>query len=95
MTPEERLTRIENDIDKHNDAIRGLIVVARTCLDSIKELRDDHKEITENIDKLREAQSATDEKLNIIVEHEEVLDRIVKSLAETVDRILGKDNGQK
>ena len=71
MTPEERLTRIENvlentaeQIDKHNEAIRSLILVGRTCLDSIKELR--------------VAQSATDEKLNILID--------------TVDRIVRREN---
>jgi hypothetical protein len=91
-SPDERLTRIENDIDKHNDAIRGLIVVARTVLDSIKETRENHDA---DYKKLLEAQTATDEKLNILVEHEDVLDRTLKSLTETVERILRKDNGQK
>ena len=99
MTPEERLTRIENDIDKQNEGIRALIVVARTCLDSFQEFRDlqrkDHDEWTVGMKELRAAQAATDEKLNILVEHEEVLDRTIKSLAETVERILRKDNGQK
>ena len=92
MTPEERLNRIENNIDKQNEAIRSLIVVARTVLDSIKETRENHDA---DYKKLREAQAATDEKLNILVEHEGVLDRTMKSLAETVERILRKDNGQK
>ena len=42
MTPEERLDRIENiiekqtmEIDKVNEAGRTLIIVGRTCLDSI------------------------------------------------------------
>jgi uncharacterized coiled-coil DUF342 family protein len=101
MTPEERLSRIENvlqatveqqarqqeqlgrfgqEIEKQNDGIRSLIVVARTCLDSIKELREDHKQVTADIDKLREAQSSTDEKLNILVD--------------TVDRIIRRRNDQ-
>ena len=54
MTPDERLNRLETIADKHNAAIRDLIVVGRTCLDSIKELRD--------------AQATTDEKLNILIE---------------------------
>ena len=54
MTPEERFEQIETllkleqeqavkrgqEIDKQNDAIRSLIVVARTCLDSFQEIRD-------------------------------------------------------
>jgi ABC-type transporter Mla subunit MlaD len=85
MTPEERFDKIEDvlhtvakDIDKQNDSIRSLIVVARTVLDSIKELREDHKRVSADIDKLREAQSATDEKLNILVD--------------TVDRIVRREN---
>ena len=71
MTPEERFDKIEN-------AISGLIVVSRTVLDSIKELREDHKRVSTDIDKLREAQSATDEKLNILID--------------TVDRIIRREN---
>ena len=85
MTPEERFNRIENlfekvgqDIDKHNEAISSLIVVGRTCLDSIKELREDHKRVTADIDKMREAQSVTEEKLNILID--------------TVDRVIRREN---
>ena len=88
MTPEERLTRIENnlqamteqqarrdmEIDKHKEAIRSLIVVGRTCLDSIKEMRESHDA---DYKKLLEAQAATDEKLNILID--------------TVDRIIRRD----
>jgi len=88
MTPEERLTRIEislqamtgqqalrdKEIDKHNEAIRSLIVVGRTCLDSIKEMRESHDA---DYKKLLEAQAATDEKLNILID--------------TVDRIIRRD----
>ena len=47
-------------IDKHNAAIQGLIAVARTLLDS-------HKQTGAEIDKLRAAQQATDEKLHILI----------------------------
>jgi hypothetical protein len=46
MTPEERFTKIEGliekqtqQIEKQNEGIQGLIVVARTVLTSIQELR--------------------------------------------------------
>jgi hypothetical protein len=46
MTPEERLDRIETiiekqtvEIDKQNEGVRSLIVVARTLLDSMQEIR--------------------------------------------------------
>jgi hypothetical protein len=61
---QEQLGRFGQEIDKHNEAIRSLIVVGRTCLDSIKELRD--------------AQAASEEKLNILVD--------------TVDRIIRREN---
>jgi hypothetical protein len=87
MTPEERFTKIENllatvaeyqaenqarrdaEIDKHNAAIRDLVVVSRTLLDS-------HERIEAEIDKLREAQLATDEKLHILIE---TVDRIIRN----------------
>jgi hypothetical protein len=90
MTPEERLDRIEQDIDKQNEAIRGLIVVGRTCLDSIKEMggrhEKDHGHLMAEIDKMREtereahaamrgAQAATEEKLNILIR---IVDNIIR-----------------
>jgi hypothetical protein len=87
MTPEERLTKIENalhsltevqarhdaQIDKHNSAIRDLIVVSRTFLDS-------QKEVTVQIQKLQDAQQATNEKLHALID--------------TVDRIIRNQSGQ-
>ena len=68
-----------HEIEKQNEGIRSLIVVARTCLDSIKEMRDrhdsDHERMLAEIDKLREAQAASDERLNILIEHESALDQ--------------------
>lgn len=98
MTPEERFERIERnlelmterqlaqkaDIDKMLDATGKLIVVGRTCLDSIKELREaqqkDHEEWSARMNELREAQAATDEKLNILID--------------TVDRVIRHRNGK-
>lgn len=83
MAPEERFERIEAQIEKQNAGIQGLIVVARTCLDSIQELREahdaDHKKEMAAIDKLREAQAATDDKLNILID--------------TVDKVIRHRNG--
>lgn len=82
MSSDERFDRMDSEIEKHNEAIRGLIVVARTSLDSIQEMREiqrqNHERLTGDIDRLREAQSATDEKLNILIE--------------TVDRIIRREN---
>ena len=70
------------EIDKHNDAIRSLIVVARTCLDSLQEIRDvqrrDREEWVTQMKELRAAQAETGEKLNILVN--------------TVDRIIRREN---
>ena len=51
---QEQLGKHAQEIDKQNEGIRSLIVVARSLLDSILELR--------------EGQAATDEKLNILVD---------------------------
>ena len=87
MSPEERLNRIEGilekqsreidkhnaAIDKHNAAIRDLIVASRTVLTAVEENSVQIKE-------LRDAQAATDEKLNILID--------------TVDRIVRNRNGK-
>ena len=87
MRSDERLDRIETtiekqmqQIDKQNEGIQSLIVVARTVLTSIQEMRvahqEDHKQAMAEIEKLREAQAATDEKLNILID---TVDRIIRS----------------
>ena len=67
MTPEERLTKIEEQIEKQNAGIRDLIVVGRTCLDSIQTMRQahekDYEEWTAKMNDLREAQAATGENI--------------------------------
>ena len=84
MTPEERHTKIEAEIEKRNTAIHGLIIVGRTCLDSIQELRgiqdkaikearELHKTMREEV---RELHKHTDEKLNILID---TVDRIIRS----------------
>jgi hypothetical protein len=69
---EKQQERQSQDIDKLNDAARSLIVVARTCLDSLQEFRDlqrkDHEEWTVQMKELRDAQAATDERLNILID---------------------------
>ena len=90
MTPEERFTRIENllgataehlakhaealdrhdtQIEKQNAGIRDLIVVSRALLEF-------QKQTTTEINKLREAQQATDEKLHILIA---TVDRIIRN----------------
>jgi hypothetical protein len=72
MTPEERLDKLEALLEKQNSGIQGLIVVARTCLDSFKEMREVHEK---DYAELRKAQAATDEKLNILID---TVDRIIR-----------------
>ncbi len=75
----ERMEGLSEQIEKHSEGIRGLIVVARTCVDSIQEMRathdSDHRQVMAEMMKLEERQAATDEKLNILIH--------------TVDRIIG------
>ena len=60
------------EIEKQNDGIRSLIVVARTCLDSIKEMRERHDA---DYQKLLESQAITDEKLHILID---TVDRVIR-----------------
>ena len=82
MTPEQRLDRIETilekqsqEIDKHNVAIRDLIVVSRTVLTAVQESSVQIHESSVQIKELRDAQAVTDEKLNILID---TVDRIVR-----------------
>ena len=72
MTPEERLAKIEAQIEKQNEGIQGLIVVSRTVLTSIQELRAVQQEMIEEV---RELHKHTDEKLNILID---TVDRIIR-----------------
>ncbi len=72
MSPEERLTKIETQIEKQNEGIQGLIVVARTVLTSIQELRTIQDKMIEEV---RELHKHTDEKLNILID---TVDRIIR-----------------
>ena len=87
MTPEERLDRLETiiekqnqEMDKQNAGIRDLVVVSRTVLTSLQEFRDvqrkDHEQWTAQMKELRDAQAATDEKLDILID---TVDRIIRS----------------
>ena len=90
MTPEERFRKIENllstiaevqarqseTLDQHDAAIRDLIVVSRTVLESTQQLQDAHKQLTAQIDKLSKAQQTTDEKLHILID---TVDRLIRN----------------
>jgi hypothetical protein len=99
MTPEEEYKNIRNTLDRikerldttpeniarHEVAIRDLVVVSRTVLTSIQEMKDvqvqDREDWTARMKGLHERKAATDEKLNILIS--------------TVDRIIRQRNGQK
>ena len=97
MTPEEQFTNLRNMLDRisenmgrhesvmarHESAIGDLIVVSRTVLTSIQELKDvqvnDREDWKARMKELHEAQAATGEKLKILIN--------------TVDRIIRRRNG--
>jgi hypothetical protein len=72
MNAEERFARIEGQIEKQNEGIQGLIVVSRTVLTSIQELRTIQHEMAEEI---RDRFKDTDEKINILID---TVDRIIR-----------------
>ncbi len=73
MTPEQRLDRIESQIEKQNDGIQALIVVSRTVLTSVQELRNVQDLV---IQEMIERSKATEEKLRILVD---TVDRIIRN----------------
>ena len=91
MTSEERLDKLGELIEKHQFAIRDLILVSRTTLTAVEEIRGSLQdltgtvqeltgtvqELTGSVQVLREAQGATDEKLNILIE---TVERIIRRL---------------
>ena len=84
MTPEERLTKIETLIEKQSEGIQGLIVVNRTMLSSMQELRAVQSDMMEEVrelykhmmEEVRELHKHTDEKLNILID---TVDRIIRN----------------
>jgi hypothetical protein len=81
MTPEERFDRIELGLEKNTAGIRDLKLVSRTILTTTEKIvisiAESQKEVTQQIKELREAQAATDEKLNILID---TVDRIIRNL---------------
>jgi len=79
VKPEERFERIERQTEKNTEAMKDLIVVARSITDAqlktdgqIGELRQSIAELREA---MREAQKETDERLNILID---TVDRIIR-----------------
>lgn len=89
MTPEERFIKLENLLAtvtenqlRHDAAIRDLIVVSRTTLNAVDELREgqrglqeSHRKLQESQIELQEKQKVTEEKLHILIE---TVDRIIR-----------------
>ena len=67
---DERLAQHESTVEKQNAGIRDLIVVSRTFLES-------QKQASAQIQELRQAQHATGEKLNTLID---TVDRFLKGL---------------
>jgi hypothetical protein len=78
MTHEVRFDKIEN-------AIRDLIVVSRSVVSAVDQLREvqaeDHKLVMKEIRELRDAQLTTEEKLQAVEDK-------LHALIDTVDRII-------
>ena len=88
MTPEERLDRLEQIIEKQNDGIKDLVRVGRIITDAqqaatvqmthlAEETHRGITRLTEDISQLREAQKETEERLNILID---TVDRIIRVL---------------
>ena len=77
----EQIRNLIANGDKQNEAIRSLIVVSRTVLSSIQEMRAAQEKM---IEEARELSKHTDEKLNILID---TVDRIIRER--------GSDRGEK
>ena len=91
MTPEERFfikmenlmatlmeaqSRHDAEIDKHSNAIRDLIILSRTFLESQKEHTVQIRENARETEKLRQIQKDTEEKLHALID---TVDRIIRN----------------
>ncbi len=109
MTPEERFTKIENVLEtltenhlRHDAAIRDLIVVSRTTLNAIGELREGQKGLQETIrilqesmqkmqesqQKLQDSQQKLQQSQIELQESQKATEDKLHILIETVDRII-------
>jgi len=109
MTPEERFTKIENALQaltetqaRHESAIRDLITVSRTLLDSHRTLLDSQKEVSVQIQglagqtqELRDAQMRTDAEIRELRDAQKHTDEKLNALIDTVDRIIRSRNGNR
>ena len=68
----EHIQNLIADGDKQNEAIRSLVVVSRTVLTSVQEMRAAQDKMVEEA---RELSKHTDEKLNILID---TVDRIIR-----------------
>ena len=82
MTPEERLTKIENAIQaltevqaKHDSGIRELIVISKILVESQQRTDDRFKAFDDRFEAFMKQQQRTDDRINALIEHEQKLDR--------------------
>jgi hypothetical protein len=99
MTTEERFVKIENTLEivteniaRHEAAIRDLIVVSRTLLDSQKEFREtqerDHEAWREETRNLNRTRREVDEKFKALAEQTAETGKRLNALIEIVDEII-------
>jgi hypothetical protein len=69
------LARHDAEIEKNSAAIRDLIVVSRTLVDSQKETTVQIQALATKMDQLQEAQQPTNEKLHALID---TVDRIIR-----------------
>jgi hypothetical protein len=74
MTTEERFEKIEA-------GIRDLIIVSRTVLNSIQELREGQKHTDEKL-------NVVDEKMNVLIQAQTESEQKISRLADIVDKLI-------
>jgi hypothetical protein len=110
MTTEERFVKIENTLEvvtenlaRHEAAIRDLIVVSRTLLDSQKELQETHQRdheawretIRDVARQIAESRREVDDKLKALTGQTAETDKRLNALIEIVDEIIRRrKNGE-
>ena len=94
MTPEERLTRIENSIQalietqaRHEAGIRDLIVVSRTLVDSHKETTIHIQELRGTVQELRGTVQELRGTVQELTNAQRATDTKLNTLIETVDQL--------
>ena len=99
MTPEERFDRIEQQLEKNTSAIRDLIVVSRTVLDSVVELRqiqrEDQQRNDRNLTAVIQAIGELEQRNRELQDLQRHTDEKLNTLIDSIDRMIrNRGNGQ-